>query len=835
MKSINDVVENKKCTGCSACLNICPTGAISMVTNSEGFFVPHIDSEKCINCGLCNKVCPSLNKITKFNQYSVPKVYAGWNKDEKIRLKSSSGGVFSVLAEYTLDKGGFVCGASFGKRNELKHIIISKRVELKKLRGSKYLQSEIGYSLIKIKSLLEKDKHVLFCGTPCQTAGLRSFLKKDYEKLLIVDIVCHGAPSPMVFKKYLEEIEKEGNKSVTEINFRDKSTGWKSYSFTLSGKNKTLLKERFEENIFFEGFLKNLYLNNICTSCPYSQFPRYSDITLGDYWGIEGFKKELDDEKGVSVITINNEKGMGYFSQIKDKLFVEKVDKKNTIDKLVSISIPCEKSVNRDHFFSELSGSKQNLSSLINNCLNTNGKENTKNVAILNMRFPTNNIGAILQSYALLTLVKNFGYKPKIINYISKELNQKKDKFSVLKLDKFRENYIDYTLPCYSDRDLVALNKDFGIFIVGSDQVWNYKYLKGNFADDIGKYFLNFTLPTKKLISYAASFAENHWDGDSDEIETVKKALKRFSSISIREKSGIDICKKLFSINAESVLDPTLLLDMDEYQKLIDSEPLSDSTKNYIAYFALDQNLEKKISTNSKFGNFFSKNKYELKNIRGEEAKVLGQEKFIFNSVPTWLNHIKNSSFVITDSYHCVIFSILFKKQFVFIEREYAGNERINSLFNILGIKNRSYSTIEKIDIEMLFKEEVKYKDIYKKLTMERERSLIFLSNSLKKEEDNGKKHSLLEIELFEEKLRSKELQEESQSLQDKTQQLEMLNQDLETKNIESEKEKEILLVKVHELEFSVLSYLNSKTYKYAEIIKRVLSKMRIKRYQKWR
>ncbi|MFA7578282.1 MAG: polysaccharide pyruvyl transferase family protein, partial [Candidatus Muiribacteriota bacterium] len=705
MNSINEVVGNKKCTNCGACSNICPQKAIFMERNNEGFLVPMIDKKKCNNCGLCNRTCPMLNEIDNNVQFKIPKVYLGWNKNEKVRMKSSSGGIFSVLAEYFLRKKGYICGAAFDNKNHLKHIIISNKKDLKKIMGSKYVQSEIGNVYRKIKILLEKNKWVLFSGTPCQVVGLRFFLKKDYKKLLVVDLVCHGVPSPLVFHKYLKEIEKKRKVKIDKINFRDKSTGWKNFSFSLSKNNINLVREKHDNNIYFKGFLNNLYLNNICTNCPYSKFPKYSDITLGDYWGIWNYKKGLDDDKGISVLIVNNGKGLTFLQNLKKGINFEQVRKDKAVEKLLSINISCQSHQNRDEFFRKVNN--KSICKLIDKNLYSNINFNEKNVAILNMRLPTNNYGAILQSFALSKMVTNLGYKPRVINYISKKLDEKVDKYSVLALDKFREGNISYTLPCYSQEDLIKLNKNFNTFIVGSDQVWNYNYLNWVHKDDIGRYFLNFIDPTKNIFSYAASFAEDNWGGDDNEVKIVREALKRFSSISVREKSGINICKNLFNLKSECVLDPTFLLDINEYQKLIDSEFIEKNNKKYIACFTLDKDLEKNIIKNKNLKEFVIKNKLEIKNIRGYIENVFNEDKFIYNSIPSWLNYIKDSEFIITDSYHCVIFAILFEKQFLVIERDYAGNERLKSLLSLLNIKNRFYPSLDKLNYNFILKNKI--------------------------------------------------------------------------------------------------------------------------------
>lgn len=792
MDNIVDVVNYKKCTGCGACANLCPQGAISIKKNKRGFLVPVVNKSKCIDCGLCNKACPMINEIPKISQYSIPMVYAGWNKDEKIRMNSSSGGVFSVLADFILDKKGYICGASFDKKNKLKHIIISNRRDLYKLRGSKYIQSEIKNVLKRVKKLLEKDKWVLFSGTPCQVAGLKSFLKKDYENLIAVDLVCHGVPSPLVFERYLKEIEIENKTNINKIEFRDKSTGWRSYSFKMSNKKEDLVNDIHDNNVFFKGFLNNLYLNSICTNCSFAKFPRYSDITLGDYWGIWDYKKELDDDKGTSLIVVNNNKGNLIFNQIRDKLFFEEIPKDVAIEKLKTISFPCVRHQNRNDFFEDIYKKKKGMSSLINKHLNPerDADGSANRVGIFNMRLPTENFGAILQSFALYKTINDLGYKVKVINYVSDSLEKQVDKLSVLNLNKFRENNIRMTHRCVTDVDLINLNKDFDTFVVGSDQVWNYNYLNETFKNDIGKYFLNFVDSSKNIFSYAASFAKDHWGGNGDEIKTVKEALERFSSVSVRGKSGIKICKDLFNVNAKCVLDPTLLLKADDYQKIIESEHFKKNNEKYLAYFILDSDLEKKIS-NSEFLKKITKNhKWQLKNIRGYVEKIFNEDKFIYNSIPSWLNYIKNCKFIITDSYHGMIFAIIFKKQFVVLERDYAGNERLNNLLSILKIKDRFYSSLKKKDYISFIKNKIDYKKVSEILDLERKKSLKFLKKGLK-------------------------IDSQILVLLNKIKELEIKNQTLESK--------------YGELEFALQSYKNTKTFRYASKVKNLLLKLGMK------
>lgn len=321
-KNLPRLCDDSVCTGCGACTSVCEQKALNLIPGKEGFYRPLVDTDKCISCGLCEKVCPVLNGVKTVVTSATPLVYAAWNKDEKVRAESSSGGVFSALAETVLEMGGIVCGAAYANDMSVSHICIEKKSDLSKLRLSKYVQSYIGDAFREVKEYARQGKTVLFCGTPCQAAGLRNFLRKDYPNIICCDFICHGVPSPLMYKKYLEWIEGKYGK-VSHINFRHKKKGWYDAlrMITLLSGKKHYLKN--DDDAYWLAFNDNKNLQMACYDCQFLGFPRKADITIADFWGIGksipfGHVDEI--EKGVSLLIGSTDKGVSLINQSKNKM-----------------------------------------------------------------------------------------------------------------------------------------------------------------------------------------------------------------------------------------------------------------------------------------------------------------------------------------------------------------------------------------------------------------------------------------------------------------------------------------------------------------------------------
>ena len=291
-----------------------------MVLEKNGFKYPYIDSEKCLECGLCKKVCPVLNP--KKEEKELPDTYACMNKNEKIRMESSSGGVFSLFAEYILNKKGIIYGAAFNEKLEVQHIKVDNEKDLKYLRGSKYLQSDIGVTFKETKKYLDEGKFIFFTGTPCQIEGLKSFLRRDYANLICGDLICHGVPSKNIFDEYIQKF----NEPVKNIYFRNKENkGWNKYQVLINTNSKKIYSDH-DKNEFMNKFLSDEYLRESCYNCKFKKKHRISDVTFADFWGINKVAPEMNDEKGTSLIFINSLKGKEIFESIKENLIYKNVD-----------------------------------------------------------------------------------------------------------------------------------------------------------------------------------------------------------------------------------------------------------------------------------------------------------------------------------------------------------------------------------------------------------------------------------------------------------------------------------------------------------------------------
>ncbi len=326
-----DITDKKQCCGCASCVQSCPKQCISFDEDEHGFRYPNVNRSICIDCGLCEKVCQYQN----FSMVSKPRVvYAANNPSDEVRKESSSGGVFTMLAEKVINQGGVVFGARFDDNWEVVHDYIDSTQDIRLFRGAKYMQSRIGNSYKKTQEFLKDGRFVLFSGTGCQILGLKNFLRHEYNNLITIEVICHGVPSPLVWRQYLRT-NNYCHCIIRNANFRDKRNGWRSYGVDLLMHQNGTIVETFEpaiQNTYMQLYLKHLSIRPSCTNCPAKSGKSQSDIILGDFWGISNYSNSLDDNKGTSAIIVNSEFGeklLSGISIIKEEFMYEQVLKHN--------------------------------------------------------------------------------------------------------------------------------------------------------------------------------------------------------------------------------------------------------------------------------------------------------------------------------------------------------------------------------------------------------------------------------------------------------------------------------------------------------------------------
>ncbi len=340
-----------KCVGCTSCEHVCPKNAIKMISNSEGFLYPNIDNEKCIDCGLCIKKCPTQNH----KLHNPIKAIGLKNKDTDRIMQSASGGASDVIAQHIVSMGGVVFGAAYDESLKVKHILVDNENDLYKIQSSKYVQSDLNncYKMAHIE--LEKGRKVLFTGTPCQIAGLYSYLGKEYDNLYTIDLICHGVPSPLFLEKYFMYMSNKLGEPVQSYNFRSKKKrGWgTSYNYTLNTQNHeingTVISTQYGKS-----FVDSNCYRESCYQCDYANIKRCSDITIGDFWGIMKVNPDFYSHKGVSSVLLNTQKGMDLVEHIMSKIDICGCTIDDVIVKQGNLVKPTERSLERSNFYDKI-------------------------------------------------------------------------------------------------------------------------------------------------------------------------------------------------------------------------------------------------------------------------------------------------------------------------------------------------------------------------------------------------------------------------------------------------------------------------------------------------
>lgn len=668
------------CTACAACANACPVNAIDLEEDCYGFRQAVISPVRCIHCKKCESVCPVLHEKQKRNEVA-PACYAVMASDA-IRFKSSSGGAFPVLAKKILAGGGMVSGAAMMPDLTVRHCLIESEHELDALQKSKYVQSDIQLIYRKIQTALNQKKKVLFSGCPCQAAGLKAFLGENSPYLYTIDILCHGIPSQKMLKESLSETI---GKEIRTVDFRDKNYGWECLGMTVELKNGAKRRLSYDESRYEQGFHPGMTLRDSCYDCKFCDFPREGDISIGDFWQIEKYKKELNDNKGTSFVLINSEKGRELFEQVRACFQrCEQVPLKYTKHNRITAKITPDPG--RDYFKTLYPAHTFNTAVLY-------AQQDKYDIGLVgNWSFP--NYGSELTYYALYTVLKEMGASVLMISWPQSSKWKPYPVPQLFRTNPYKSHEIG-KLPS-SREELYQFNEKCNTFLLGSDQLLN-----NNLYNWFNKFMqLDWVRSDKRKIAYAASFGCDYiWGSEEDRAE-LSYFLQDFDFFSVREKSGVKLAKTYYGVDAKQVLDPIFLVKKELFIRLAESGEQTEIDANYLFTYVLDVTPEKE-----KILNLFSSHMNLKLSAALDGDREHNSGKYAWN-IPTvydlkiedWLSYIKNCSFMVTDSFHGMCFAILFHKQFIAIGNDGRGNTRFESILALLGLSDRLVYSEKELD-----------------------------------------------------------------------------------------------------------------------------------------
>lgn len=704
MRPITTILDEEKCTGCAACVNICPTEALSMAPDADGFSIPVLDAALCSHCGQCAQVCPALHYETPNNPN--PPCYA-FRAAPAIRRESSSGGVFTVLAQYILARNGRVCGVVFDGHWQARLAIASTWEQVMPMRGSKYVQAHAGLIYRKLKVLLEQGLPILFTGTPCHVSALKAFLGRDYGNLFTVDLVCHGVPSPRLFELHLRQIAQ--GRQITRVAFRDKSTGWGGTQLRLDFADGSSYIGKNGNDAYQTAFYKYLSLRRSCAYCPFSAFPRPGDLSMGDFWSFESLPGGDKDESGTSIVLVNNSKGA---------YLVEVLAEAGSMCKPMECDLAglpnclrAKHTVNpgRQLFFDL--ARKGDLQKAVDKALGLRF-----DVGIVGP-YTNANVGGFLTYYALYHVVRDLGYTVLLIERQADATIQGCSLENITAQPPYPAYVLARQYP--TRLDMRALNRSCDQFLIGSDQLFVPLIYErwGKF------YLLDWVENSKKKIAYASSFGHNDVKYSEESENEIGAFLRRFDYFSTRERDGVTICKEHFGFEATHVLDPVFLCDRSHYDTLADqaSRQNDPAVKFIMAY------MYKRDATGVEWLLADVCDRMGLGARSYPDAFSGDTER-----INSWLRDMRDCQMLVINSFHGLCFAIIYRKEFILWEDTRANDTRLESLVISLGLQARTFHTLDEYRQRRaeLF-QPVNYDAVYAKLNPLVETSRAWLADAL--------------------------------------------------------------------------------------------------------
>ena len=697
------MITKERCSGCSACENICPTNAITLkIDNLTGFKLAEIDTAKCINCGKCDSVCPhnTLNLHDTLEQ----KRYAMKSTDEKVLKNSSSGGAFTIITKPLLEQGWKVVGVRWNKDWHAEYAIADTIEEWEKFRKSKYMQADMNDVYPRVKELLDKGERVVFTGIPCHVSGLLNFLGKKYDNLLTIDLLCNSLPSPKIWDEWYK-YEGLDKSTFTNIDMRPK--------LSISCTNRFLQLKKNNDNIHnilmsatpiwgltISGHLTTL---DICGECKYKCYKRVSDITIGDLWNGNKECPELWNkmDSNLSSCMTNTAKGQNILKSIKCDYISKEIN---------DVKLP--PNFKAKNSFEQFKGiDKLGLDKFLDKFIKKHKeKEFPYDIALCGGTL-NNNFGATLTYYALYKYLESLNYKTVIIPPMAKKDRGGMDEGNVF------EKYCNIAPNYFAQGKPNSFNDLADTFMIGSDQTW-----KSTIIGRLGlKPFLDYVNYKKNKIVYSVSYGttnESAYNKHPQFVDELRRLINKFDYISHREKEGCDITKNWYHRN-DSVhcIDPVFLVDINEYEKLVDESNVTLPNNDYLCFYTLTRPIETynfvhELSRELNYDEIIIGN--GLKNANNKQREKFPDENFV-NPIlaQDWLKYIKNCKCLITDSFHGICFAILFNKPFICLK--YIKDIRINWLLKcaeleenymkILDTNKAKYLINKNIDVKYKFNE----------------------------------------------------------------------------------------------------------------------------------
>ncbi len=713
MANVVDALKDseKGCVGCSACMSTCPKKAIVISTSEKGFLRPSVDPILCIDCSKCVKNCPALNDNTAKGNMKAPKSYA-FVAEDRILSKSSSGGAFYVLADWALRKGGCVCGTVYDDDMNVVYKLTDDRKDIARMHGSKYVVSDMGTVYKDIKKCLKDGRMVLYFGLPCHTNALKRYIGNN-DNLYTVDLICSGMPSKTVFKQHIRE-EAEGKK-IADVLFRKKGMPYGTMVIRFDdGTSKVNYSDEF-----IAGFNKSLYKSDCCAKCDFAAAPRQADLTIGDLWESEKMFHDFDSNKGVSVAIVNNSKGRLLQSVLsKHAAFIKEVPY-DFVKSFNRLNPTREKHLAQERFYHMLERG-HSVKKSVKYCLKWK-----YDVGITGLwRAP--NYGGNLTYYALYHVIEDLGLEPAMI-----EARTPSGGKVPMSPKRLMNRYPMYNIiPWAHNKDTqMEVNHRVYTLLVGSDQVWNYNLFPDH-PETILSYSLDFAVNWRNTVAYASSFGRSTFIPANETERAEAEAIRNIRHVSVREKSGVEICKSL-GVEAAHVLDPMMLCDMKHYQSLLDKAtvPVPDHYGLCFVRHAGDHLDPNRLS------NYVN---LPFLNVVGPgidlNTAVTDYPMTNVETVENWIKTVYHSEYILTDSFHAAALSIVFGKQFIVVYgamSEDSGLDRFRSLLGLFGLEDRMYPTTWDAIGDHAYARKIDFDKVHKRLEELRAMSLSWLKDAL--------------------------------------------------------------------------------------------------------